>query len=98
MVADVDDMFVDICRTSAAASTRLSTRWQTACGAAKKFGKKVIVCDRPNPIGGVAIEGNITEHEFKSFVGQFELPTRHGMTIGELGQDVQRTFRHRLRP
>ena len=52
--------------------------------AAKKYGKRVVVCDRPNPIGGNAIEGNITEHAFKSFVGQFEIPTRHGMTAGEL--------------
>ena len=52
--------------------------------AAKKYGKRVVVCDRPNPIGGLAVEGNITEHEFKSFVGQFEIPTRHGMTTGEL--------------
>lgn len=54
--------------------------------AAKKFGKKVIVCDRPNPIGGVAVEGNVTETEFTSFVGQFEIPTRHGMTCGELAK------------
>jgi uncharacterized protein YbbC (DUF1343 family) len=52
--------------------------------AAKKFGKRVVVCDRPNPINGVAIEGNVTEKEFTSFVGQFEIPTRHGMTTGEL--------------
>ena len=52
--------------------------------AAKKFGKKMIVCDRPNPINGVQVEGNVTEDEFKSFVGQFEIPTRHGMTIAEL--------------
>ncbi|HEV8592043.1 MAG TPA: DUF1343 domain-containing protein [Pyrinomonadaceae bacterium] len=54
--------------------------------AAKQFGKKVIVCDRPNPIGGIGVEGNITEHEFKSFVGQLEIPTRHGMTTGELAK------------
>ncbi len=54
--------------------------------AAKEHGKTVIVCDRPNPIGGSAIEGNITEHDFKSFVGQFEIPTRHGMTVGELAK------------
>ncbi len=54
--------------------------------AAKKFGKKVIVCDRPNPINGVAVEGNVTETEFTSFVGQFEIPTRHGMTCGELAK------------
>ena len=52
--------------------------------AAKKFGKKVIVCDRPNPINGLNVEGNILEPEFESFVGQFALPTRHGMTVAEL--------------
>jgi uncharacterized protein YbbC (DUF1343 family) len=60
--------------------------------AAKKFGKRVVVCDRPNPINGNAIEGNITEHEFKSFVGQFEIPTRHGMTTGELAMMFNEHF------
>lgn len=54
--------------------------------AAKKFGKRVVVCDRPNPIGGAAVEGNVTETAFTSFVGQFEIPTRHGMTTGELAR------------
>lgn len=52
--------------------------------AAKKFGKKVVVCDRPNPVGGIAVEGNMLEEEFASFVGQYPMPTRHGMTCGEL--------------
>ena len=47
--------------------------------AAKKFGKRVVVCDRPNPITGVGVEGNVTEKEF-------EIPTRHGMTLGELAR------------
>jgi uncharacterized protein YbbC (DUF1343 family) len=42
------------------------------------------VCDRPNPIGGVHIEGGTLLPDFKSFVGQFPIPMRHGMTIGEL--------------
>ena len=54
--------------------------------AAKKLGKRVVVCERPNPINGVAVEGNVTETEFTSFVGQFEIPTRHGMTTGELAK------------
>lgn len=53
---------------------------------AAKLGKRVIVCDRPNPIGGVAVEGNLLEAGFESFVGQFPLPTRHGMTAGELSR------------
>jgi uncharacterized protein YbbC (DUF1343 family) len=52
--------------------------------AAKRLGKYVVVCDRPNPISGAAIAGNILEPEYASFVGQFPLPTRHGMTVGEL--------------
>jgi uncharacterized protein YbbC (DUF1343 family) len=54
--------------------------------AARRLGKKVIVCDRPNPINGVSIAGNILEPEYASFVGQYPLPTRHGMTVGELGR------------
>ncbi|HVG30342.1 MAG TPA: DUF1343 domain-containing protein [Pyrinomonadaceae bacterium] len=54
--------------------------------AARKFGKKVIVCDRPNPVNGEAVEGNILEPEYASFVGQFPLPTRHGLTVCELAQ------------
>lgn len=45
---------------------------------------EVIVLDRPNPINGVDIEGNILEPEFKSFVGRHPIPMRHGMTIGEV--------------
>jgi uncharacterized protein YbbC (DUF1343 family) len=52
--------------------------------AAKAAGKKVIVLDRPNPIGGVLVEGNVLESGFTSFVGQYPMATRHGMTMGEL--------------
>ena len=60
--------------------------------AAAKFGKRVVVCDRPNPIGGLQIEGNVTETAFTSFVGQFEIPTRHGMTCGELAKMFNKHF------
>jgi uncharacterized protein YbbC (DUF1343 family) len=53
---------------------------------AGRLGKRVIVCDRPNPVGGLAVEGNVLEPEFASFVGLFPLPTRHGMTAAELAQ------------
>jgi uncharacterized protein YbbC (DUF1343 family) len=52
--------------------------------AAKTYNKKVIILDRPNPIDGVHIEGNILEAEFTSFVGQYPINVRHGMTMGEL--------------
>lgn len=51
---------------------------------AAALGLPVIVLDRPNPIDGVHLEGNIREDKFSSFVGMFPLPTRHGMTAGEL--------------
>jgi uncharacterized protein YbbC (DUF1343 family) len=52
--------------------------------AAARAGIPVIVCDRPNPIGGVAVEGPTLEPGFESFVGQFRMPMRHGMTVAEL--------------
>lgn len=59
---------------------------------AGQLGKTVVVCDRPNPINGVDISGNILEPEYASFVGLFPLPTRHGMTVGELAQMFQGEF------
>ena len=52
----------------------------------RKHGKEIIVLDRPNPIGGTAVEGNILNPALTSFVGVYPLPMRHGMTIGELAQ------------
>ncbi|MFN0139179.1 MAG: exo-beta-N-acetylmuramidase NamZ domain-containing protein [Pyrinomonadaceae bacterium] len=60
--------------------------------AAARYGKRVIVCDRPNPINGISVEGNVTETKFTSFVGQFEIPTRHGMTCGELAKMFNEHF------
>lgn len=54
--------------------------------AAKKYGKLVVVCDRPNPVNGARVAGNLLEEGFESFVGQFQLPTRHGMTVAELAR------------
>jgi uncharacterized protein YbbC (DUF1343 family) len=54
--------------------------------AARTHNLPVIVCDRPNPIGGTQIEGPMLEDGFESFVGQFPIPMRHGMTIGELAR------------
>ena len=76
MLADVDVLVVDLQDVG----TRIYTYIYTMANclrAARKRGVKVTVCDRPNPIGGVAVEGNVTETAFTSFVGQFEIPTRH---------------------
>lgn len=52
--------------------------------AAQRYGKRVIVCDRPNPITGENVAGTVLEREYASFVGQFSIATRHGMTVAEL--------------
>jgi len=54
--------------------------------AGKKYGVPVIVTDRPNPIGGDRMEGPMLLKGFESFVGQFPIPLRHGMTIAELAR------------
>lgn len=60
--------------------------------AARKYGKRVIVCDRPNPITGDKVEGNVLEPDFTSFVGQYSIPTRHGMTPAELARLFNKHF------
>ncbi|MBD0370807.1 MAG: DUF1343 domain-containing protein [Pyrinomonadaceae bacterium] len=60
--------------------------------AARKYGKRVVVCDRPNPITGVGVAGNVLEPEFASFVGQYPIPTRHGMTVCELARLFNEEF------
>ena len=51
---------------------------------ASKYGVKVLVLDRPNPIGGNIVEGPILDLKFQTFVGYYPIPTRYGLTIGEL--------------
>ncbi|HWV38195.1 MAG TPA: DUF1343 domain-containing protein [Vulgatibacter sp.] len=52
--------------------------------AAGRAGLRFFVLDRPNPIDGVHVEGNAVREPFRSFVGMYDLPARHGMTAGEL--------------
>jgi uncharacterized protein YbbC (DUF1343 family) len=63
---------------------------------ATRRGVKVIVCDRPNPINGRDVEGNLFDDQGHfSFVGQFDIAPRHGMTIGELARYYQLDARYR---
>ncbi|PAV30972.1 hypothetical protein CIL05_04460 [Virgibacillus profundi] len=52
--------------------------------ACMEFGKHFVVLDRPNPIGGNKLEGNLVEKDVRSFVGLLPIPNRHGMTVAEL--------------
>jgi uncharacterized protein YbbC (DUF1343 family) len=60
--------------------------------AARQYNKKVVVLDRPNPVGGVQVEGNCLASGFRSFVGRYPIPMRHGMTIGELARLFNAAF------
>ncbi|HUT70240.1 MAG TPA: DUF1343 domain-containing protein [Desulfatiglandales bacterium] len=59
---------------------------------ASRAGKRVLVLDRPNPLGGAIVEGHLLRPEFHSLVGPFALPMRHGMTMGELACLFQDAF------
>jgi uncharacterized protein YbbC (DUF1343 family) len=91
MLADVDVLVLDIQDVGTRVYTFIYTM-ALAMEAARECGKRFIVLDRPNPIGGVQIEGNHLETEFQSFVGMFPIPMRHGMTIGELALMFNREF------
>jgi uncharacterized protein YbbC (DUF1343 family) len=52
--------------------------------ACAESGKRMVIADRPNPIGGAAVEGNLLDPAYSSFVGLYPVPMRHGMTVGEL--------------
>src|SRR5712692_4676814 len=84
MLRDVDIIVVDLQGVGCRIYTFVYTM-ANCMRAAKKSGKKVIGCDRPNPIGGTQVAGNVLDPAFASFVGQFPIPTRSGMTDGELG-------------
>lgn len=83
MLADVDVIVFDMQDVGCRIYTFIYTL-ANCMRAAARYQKKVLVCDRPNPISGAFVSGNVLEDEFASFVGQFPIPTRHGMTVGEL--------------
>jgi uncharacterized protein YbbC (DUF1343 family) len=81
----IDVLVIDIQDVGARIYTFIYTMANCLRAAARR-GLPVIVCDRPNPIGGTAIEGPMLEAGYESFVGQFPIPMRHGMTVGELAR------------
>jgi uncharacterized protein YbbC (DUF1343 family) len=85
MMHGIDIVLVDLQDVGARFYTYSSTLLYML-RAAGTSGAEVIVLDRPNPIGGVMIEGPVLEPAFASFVGSFAMPVRHGMTFGELAQ------------
>src|SRR6266850_3463733 len=85
MLAGLDALVIDLQDVGSRIYTFIYTMANCLI-AARKNGIKAIVCDRPNPIGGADVEGPMLVAGFESFVGQYPIPMRHGMTIGELAQ------------
>ena len=85
MLDGVDVLIYDVQDVGARPYTRVSTMALSMKAAAEK-GIPFVVLDRPNPLGGVQMEGPVLEPAFSSFVGMYPIPLRHGMTVGELAQ------------
>lgn len=91
MLKEIDSLVVDLQDIGSRYYTYIwtVTMCMEVCG---KYKKQIIVCDRPNPINGVALEGEVNEKGYTSFVGLYPLPVRHAMTIGEIARFINDTF------
>jgi len=83
MFEHIDILIIDLQDVGTRVYTFASTMLNCLRAAARDD-KKVLVLDRPNPLGGEVVEGKVMSPEFYSFVGPFSLPMRHGLTMGEM--------------
>jgi uncharacterized protein YbbC (DUF1343 family) len=83
MLAGIDLLLVDLQDVGTRVYTFITTL-AYVLQEAKKSGIRVVVLDRPNPLGGETVEGNVLQAGLTSFVGAWKLPMRHGLTLGEL--------------
>ncbi|OON98341.1 MAG: hypothetical protein ATN36_00095 [Epulopiscium sp. Nele67-Bin005] len=79
----IDILVIDIQDIGSRFYTYISTM-AYCMQSATRFNKEVVIFDRPNPMGGNLVEGNIIKEGFASFIGVYPIPQRHGLTIGEL--------------
>lgn len=84
-LADIDVVVVDIQDVGARFYTYMSTMHRLL-RAATLAGRRVVILDRPNPLGGVRVEGPVVQAERLSFVEHHPLPILHGLTVGELAR------------
>jgi uncharacterized protein YbbC (DUF1343 family) len=85
MLNGLDTLVYDIQDVGARTYTYISTLLRVIEAAAARQ-LPIVILDRPNPIGGAQVEGNVLDARFASFVGPAPIAMRYGMTIGELGQ------------
>ena len=91
MLKNVDVLVYDLQEVGGRTWTYVSTMALSMQAAAKK-NIPFVVLDRPNPIGGEIVEGALLDPRFKSFVGMYPIPARHGMTVGELATLFNQKF------
>ncbi|WP_374702776.1 exo-beta-N-acetylmuramidase NamZ family protein [Bacillus sp. UMB0893] len=91
MLANVDVLVFDIQDVGTRYYTYIYTM-AYAMEAAKENNIPFIVLDRPNPQGGLSVDGPVLEPEFSSFVGLYPIPLKHGMTVGELASFFNKEF------
>lgn len=91
MLDNVDVLVFDMQDIGSRTYTYISTL-NYCMVAAQKFQKRVIVLDRPNPVGGQIVDGPVLEEPYKSFVGIDILPMAHGMTVGEIAKYFNRNI------
>ncbi len=91
MLENIDVLCFDIQDVGTRFYTYMSTM-ALAMESAKEQNKLFVVFDRPNPIGGLAVEGPVLKPGFESFIGMYPIPIRHGMTIGELALLFNKQF------
>ena len=92
MLENVDALVYDLQDIGCRVYTFIYTM-ANAMSACAKLGKKMFICDRPNPVNGTDIEGSLLENGHESFVGMYPIPMRHGMTVGELAKLFNEEFR-----
>jgi uncharacterized protein YbbC (DUF1343 family) len=85
MMEGIDTLIVDLQDVGTRVYTFASTLLN-CMKAASREGKNIVILDRPNPLGGNIVEGNLLKQEHFSFVGPCSIPMRHGLTMGELGR------------
>jgi uncharacterized protein YbbC (DUF1343 family) len=87
----IDMLIIDLQDVGTRVYTFASTMLNCLRAAAEQ-GKKVLVLDRPNPLGGEVVEGNLLRPELYSFVGPYRFPMRHGLTMGEMARIFNKVF------
>lgn len=92
MLKNVDVLIYDIQDIGSRAYTYIYTM-AYAMEAARKANIQFIVLDRPNPLGGIRVEGNVLDPKFSSFIGLYPIPYIYGMTVGELAKMFNNQFK-----